>query len=68
MENPPLPLFDVDSAAHKPAWRKEFNEAGLMRRRETSINDVPIREQERRFTWPVGPRPADFPGLTALGR
>lgn len=41
----------------------EFDEAGYMRRREASINDVPIRESERRFLWPPGPRPADHPGL-----
>jgi uncharacterized protein len=35
----------------------EFDEAGLMRRREASINDVPIREQDRSFFWPApGPR------------
>ncbi|MDR3415992.1 MAG: nuclear transport factor 2 family protein [Nevskia sp.] len=46
----------------------EFDEHGLMRRREASINDVPIRESERRLTWPqLGPRPADFPGLSELG-
>jgi nuclear transport factor 2 (NTF2) superfamily protein len=42
----------------------EFDERGLMRRREASINDVPIREQERTFFWPApGPRPADHPGI-----
>jgi nuclear transport factor 2 (NTF2) superfamily protein len=45
----------------------EFDENGLMRRREASINDVPIREADRKFTWPLGPRPPDFPGLTELG-
>ena len=46
----------------------EFDAHGLMRRREASINDVPIAASERKFTWePLGPRPADFPGLTALG-
>ena len=46
----------------------EFDENGLMRRREASINDVAIKESERKFTWPtLGPRPADFPGLTELG-
>ena len=45
----------------------EFDEAGLMRRREASINDVPIREQDRRFFWPApGPRPADHPGIPDL--
>lgn len=42
----------------------EFDEAGLMRRREASINDVPIEEHERRFHWPApGARPADHPGI-----
>lgn len=42
----------------------EFDEAGLMQRREASINDVPIEEHERRFLWPApGPRPADHPGI-----
>ena len=42
----------------------EFNEQGIMRRREASINDLPISEAERRFLWPApGPRPADHPGI-----
>jgi uncharacterized protein len=42
----------------------EFDEQGLMRRREASINDVPIGESERKFRWPApGPRPADYPGI-----
>jgi len=45
----------------------EFSETGLMRRREASINDVPIQEGERLFTWGEGARPDDFPGLTELG-
>ena len=45
----------------------EFDDDGLMRRREASINDVPIPETERKFRWPLGPRPEDHPGLTALG-
>lgn len=45
----------------------EFDGNGLMRRREASINDVAIREGERRFLWPLGPRPVDHPGLTELG-
>ncbi len=45
----------------------EFDANGLMRRREASINDVPIREDERKFRWPQGPRPEDHPGLTDLG-
>lgn len=45
----------------------EFDGEGYMRRREASINDVPIREQDRKFRWPLGPRPSDHPGLTQLG-
>jgi hypothetical protein len=46
----------------------EFDESGLMRRREASINDVPIAMSDRKFVWESdGPRPADFPGLTELG-
>jgi nuclear transport factor 2 (NTF2) superfamily protein len=42
----------------------EFDDDGLMRRREASINDVAILETERRFFWPApGPRPADHPGI-----
>ncbi|MEU6714975.1 nuclear transport factor 2 family protein [Nonomuraea sp. NPDC046802] len=32
----------------------EFDESGLMRRREASINDVPITESERRIFGPRG--------------
>ncbi len=46
----------------------EFDDAGLMRRRDASINDVPIIADNRRFLWqPQGPRPADHPGLSELG-
>ena len=45
----------------------EFDPEGYMRRREASINDVPIRADDRKFLWPQGPRPADHPGLTGLG-
>jgi nuclear transport factor 2 (NTF2) superfamily protein len=45
----------------------EFDEQGLMRRREASINDVRIEERDRLFHWPLGPRPADHPGLSELG-
>jgi uncharacterized protein len=45
----------------------EFDEHGLMRRREASINDVRISEGERLFHWPQGPRPQEHPGLSPLG-
>ena len=42
----------------------EFDERGLMARREASINDLAIAESERRFFWPApGPRPADHAGI-----
>jgi uncharacterized protein len=45
----------------------EFDEHGLMRQRHASINDMPIREADRKFHWDrKGPRPADHPGLTEL--
>lgn len=45
----------------------EFDAVGLMRRRLASINDLPIREAERLFRWPAGPRPEGHPSLTDLG-
>jgi len=45
----------------------EFDAAGLMHRREASINDVPITDSDRKFHWPLGRRPDDHPGLSDLG-
>lgn len=45
----------------------EFNAAGLNRLRFASINDMPISEAERKYRWPLGRRPDDYPGLTELG-
>jgi uncharacterized protein len=45
----------------------EFDEAGLMARRFASINDKPIDARERKYHWPLGPRPLDHPGLSELG-
>ncbi len=45
----------------------EFAPSGLMRRREASINDVPIEEAERRFRWALGARPEGHPGLEGVG-
>ncbi len=45
----------------------EFAESGLMRVRLASINDLPIRESERKYRWPLGRRPDDHPGLSNLG-
>jgi len=45
----------------------QFDPHGLMERRIASINEHPIAAADRAFHWPLGPRPADHPGLTALG-
>lgn len=45
----------------------EFDDSGLMQRRMASINDLPITEADRKFHWPLGPRPEDHPGLSDLG-
>ncbi|MCF7989345.1 MAG: nuclear transport factor 2 family protein [Thiohalocapsa sp.] len=45
----------------------EFNERGFMMRRYASINDLPIKDTERKFFWPLGRRPDDHPGLSDLG-
>lgn len=45
----------------------EFDERGLMRTRHASINDLPIREQDRKYHWPLGRRPDNHPGLSDLG-
>jgi uncharacterized protein len=45
----------------------EFEANGLMRRRFASINDLPLKEAERLFTWPLGRRPDDHPSLSDLG-
>ena len=45
----------------------EFDADGLMRRRIASINEHPIIDADRKFHWPLGRRPDDHPGLSALG-
>jgi len=45
----------------------EFTDAGLMRRRYASINDLPITPDQRLFHWRSGRRPDDHPGLSDLG-
>ncbi|MEU7380563.1 MULTISPECIES: nuclear transport factor 2 family protein [unclassified Streptomyces] len=45
----------------------EFDEQGLMRVRLASINDLPVKEEERKYHWPLGRRPDDHPGLSDLG-
>jgi len=45
----------------------EFNPDGLMQARHASINDLPIRESDRKFFWPQGRRFDDHPSLSDLG-
>jgi nuclear transport factor 2 (NTF2) superfamily protein len=45
----------------------EFDDGGFLRRRVASINDLPIAPGDRKYHWPLGRRPDDHPGLSALG-
>ena len=44
----------------------EFDEHGFMQYRHASINDMPIKENDRKFHWPLGRRPDEHPGLSDL--
>jgi len=66
--------FAYESHDDSGNWRRsygnenwEFNPDGLMRLRYASINDLPIKESERKYHWPLGRRPDDCPGLSGLG-
>jgi len=61
-----LPMNGMTKQAYgNENW--EFDEHGLMKRRLASINDLPIKESERKYHWPLGRRPHDHPGLSELG-
>ena len=48
----------------------QFTPEGLMARRYASINDLPIKDSERKLHWlrdENGRRPDNHPGLSALG-
>jgi len=45
----------------------EFDATGVMKRRFASINDLPIKEADRKYRWPLGRRPDDHPGLSEIG-
>jgi uncharacterized protein len=45
----------------------EFDENGLMRLRIASINDLPIKDSDRKYHWPLGRRPDSHPSLSELG-
>jgi uncharacterized protein len=44
----------------------EFDAAGFSKIRHACINDLPIKESERLFHWPLGRRPDDHPSLSDL--
>ncbi|WP_086843431.1 nuclear transport factor 2 family protein [Amycolatopsis kentuckyensis] len=59
--------FQYESRTNEGQWFRsygnelwEFSDEGLMRRREASINDVPIAEADRRI---FGPRPESEHGV-----
>jgi nuclear transport factor 2 (NTF2) superfamily protein len=59
-----------DSGQHFRSYGNEnweFDAAGLMQVRIASINDLPINPAARKYHWPLGPRPQDHAGLSALG-
>jgi len=45
----------------------ELDENGLTRLRFACINDLPIKESDRKYRWTLGRRPDDHPGLSELG-
>ena len=45
----------------------EFDDDGLMRLRLASINDLPIKESDRKYHWPLGRRPDDHLDLSSFG-
>ncbi|GFM51765.1 hypothetical protein PSCICE_30320 [Pseudomonas cichorii] len=50
-----IPVRAASSIAAVNAWRF------------ACIHDLPIKESERKFHWPIGRRPDDHPGLSELG-
>ena len=45
----------------------EYDAAGIMHHRYACINDLPIKEADRKYRWPLGQRPEGHPGLSDLG-
>src|SRR6476646_11809377 len=45
----------------------EFDADGLMKYRHASINEHPIKPEERAFKWPLGRRPDGHRGLSNSG-
>ncbi|MES4906576.1 MULTISPECIES: DUF1348 family protein [unclassified Streptomyces] len=69
---PPFPPFTRETAIRKvraaeDGWNSRDPGKVALTRCHASINDLPIKESERRFHWPLGRRPDDHPGLSDLG-
>lgn len=45
----------------------EFNPDGYMQKRFASINEMPIKPEERKYHWQLGRRPDEHPSLSELG-
>ena len=45
----------------------QYDPDGVMQWRYACINDLPIKEADRKYRWPLGPRPAGHLGLSDLG-
>jgi len=45
----------------------QYNDDGLMRMRFACINDLPIKDSDRKYHWPTGRRPDNHAGLSNLG-
>ena len=66
--------FAYDGTTTASTWYRsygneiwKFDEHGLMRLRMASINDLPIKDSERKYHWPLGRRPDDYASLSELG-
>ena len=58
---------EVTGFAHTYFWDMPVDDNGFMMRRFASINDLPIKESDRKFFWPLGRRPDDHPPLSDFG-
>jgi len=66
MSRIPTPAtIDIARSYGNGNW--EFDRQGLIRLRVASINDLPIKESERKYRWPLGHRPDDHPSPRELG-
>lgn len=66
--------FAYECRDHSGNWHRaygnenwDFDGRGLMTVRHASINDLPIKESDRKYYWPLGRRPDEHPGLSDFG-